>query len=174
MKCNFKSPINIFIDTSIVNNLLDLDKREHNDPTWEKNVRFLKILISGPVMSGEMVLYVNPSVKNQINDMNDIKRKEELLSKFGEFKFEEFNLTIFPFTFPATFIAQEHSDLIETICKEHSKLESDRKIIADAAFNEKIHVLLTTDKNLAHQVRKIGKVRFFLPEELWECYSLSR
>jgi hypothetical protein len=171
-KC--KSPINIFLDTSIVNNLLDLDKQKNNDSTWGKNVSFLKMLIGGPVASGDMVLYVNPSVKHQINDTNDKKRKEELLIKFDEFKFEEFNLTIFPFSFPATFVTKEQIDLIETICKEHSKLERDRKIMSDAAFNEKIDALLTTDRKLAHQVRRIGKVRFMLPEELWECYWLFR
>ncbi len=164
-------PINVFLDTSIVNNLLDIDEKKSNDLTWEKDKRFIKLLIDKPVALGDIILYVNPSVKDQIANTKDMKRKEDLIIKFNEFRFEEYNLTIFPFTFPATFITQEQSDFIDGICKKYPKLEKDRKIIAGSAFNNKINVLLTTDKKLAHQVRKIGEVSFMLPEELWNCYT---
>jgi hypothetical protein len=164
-------PINVFLDTSIVNNLLDIDKKESGDLTWEKNKRFTKLLIDNPVALGHMILYVNPSVKSQIGNTDDVKRKEELINKFNEFRFEECNFTIFPFTFPASFITQEQSDVIEDICKRYPNLEKDRKIIADSAFNDKINFLLTTDRKLAHQVCRVSKVRFMLPEELWDWYT---
>ncbi|MFC1905529.1 hypothetical protein ACFLXL_01830 [Chloroflexota bacterium] len=171
MKNIVKYPLNVFVDTSIVNNLLDLNETRLADATWEANIKFIRILINGPVASGKMSLYVNPSVKHQINSTPNKERRDGLLLKFEEFKFEEFNLTIFPFSFPARFIAKEQGELIDNLCKKYPNLEKDRKIIADAAFNDKIDFLLTTDGDLAHQVRQIGNVRFMLPKELWDHYT---
>ena len=163
-----KSPINVFVDTSIINNLFDLEQPRDDHPTWTQNVEYIELLLSGPISSGKIVLYVNPSVKQQISNTPDAKRRQELLSRFDELKLEEFNLTRFPFSFPGTFASKEQVDLIDSICIRHPKLERDWKIIGDAAFNDKIDILLTTDKKLAHQVAKIGKVSFMLPKELWE------
>ena len=120
-----------------------------------------------------MTFYVNPTVKWQINNTKDEQRKEGLLAKFKEFQFTEFNISIFPFYFPVTFISEEQSALIDKLCKDHPALSRDKKIIADAAFNEYIDVLLTTDKNLAHQVCQLGKVKFMLPKELWDSYQTT-
>lgn len=165
--------MNVFIETSIVNNLLDLEARRPNDATGQENTKYLELLLSGPVATKEMTFYVNPSVKWQINNTKDEQRKEALLAKFKEFQFTELNLTIFPFHFPAKFISEEQSALIEQLCKEHPALSRDRKIIADAAFNENIDILLTADKKLAHQVCQLGKVKFMLPKELWDSYQVA-
>lgn len=125
----------------------------------------LRLILKASLVS-KISLFINPSVLEQINNTPDKKRKKELLLKCKEFEFEEFNLTIFPFTFPATYITEEQSALIEKICEEHPALVRDQKIIADAGFNDKIDVLLTTDKKLARQVQQVGKVKYMLPCEL--------
>lgn len=102
--------MNVFIETSIVNNVLDLEERRPNETTGQENVKYLKLLLSGPVATGDMTFYVNPSVRWQINNTKDEQRKEGLLAKLKEFQFTEFNLTIFPFHFPAKFISKEQSD----------------------------------------------------------------
>ena len=165
--------MNVFIDTSIVNHVLDLEERRLGNKTWQENIKFLKFLLTGPVTNGDMTLYVNPSVMWQIENTRDEERKKALQTKCKEFQFAEFNLTVFPFRFPATFISEEQATLIEQLCKNHPALSKDRKIIADGAFNEKIDVLLTTDTDLAHQVRKLGKVKFMLPKELWESINFD-
>lgn len=165
--------MNVFIETSIVNNVLDLEESRPSDTTGQENSEYLKLLLSGPVATGEMIFYVNPSVRWQINNTKDEQHKEGLLAKLSEFEFTELNLTIFPFHFPAKFISKEQSALIDELCKDHPALFRDKKIIADAAFNEYINVLLTTDKNLAHQVCQLGKVKFMLPKELWDSYQTT-
>lgn len=166
--------MNVFIETSIVNNLFDLEVRRPDDATGQENTKYLVLLISGPVTNKEMSFYVNPSVKWQINNTKDDQRKEALLAKFMGFQFTEFNVTIFPFYFPAKFISKEQSVLIEQLCREHPALSRDRKIIADAAFNENIDILLTTDRDLAHQVCQLGQVKFMLPKELWDSYQVAQ
>jgi len=165
--------MNVFVETSIVNNVLDLEEKRQNNLTWKENIKYLKLLLGRPVATGDMVFYVNPSVKWQINNTKVKQRKEGLLDKFKEFQFIEFNLTIFPFRFPATFITKEQSVLIKQLCTAHPALGKDRKIIADAAFNKNIDVLLTTDKDLARQVCQLGKVKFMLPKELWDSYRTA-
>ena len=163
--------MNVFVETSIVNNVLDLEEKRQNNLTWQENIKYLKLLLSGPVATGDVIFYVNPSVKWQINNTKVEQRKNGLLAKFEEFQFIEFNLTIFPFHFPATFVTEEQAALVDELCKEHPALFKDNKIIADAAFNDNIDVLLTTDKDLAHQVCQLGKVKFMLPKELWDSYQ---
>lgn len=152
--------------------MLDLNKRRPNDTTWQDNIKYLKLLLGESVANEDMIFYVNPSVSSQINNTKDEQRKKELLSKFKESQFTEFNVTIFPFRFPARFISKEQSATLNGLCTEHPALSRDRKIIADAAFNKNIDVLLTTDKNLAHQVKQLGKVKFMLPKELWDLYQV--
>ncbi len=163
--------MNAFIDTSIVNYVLDLDEYRLDDKTWQENINFLKLLLSWPVATGEMTFYVNPSVMWQIEKTKDEERRKRLQAKCKEFQFTEYNLTVFPFRFPAKFITEEQATLIEQLCNKYPALYKDRKIIADGAFDEKIDVLLTTDKDLAHQVCQLGKVKFMLPKELWDSMN---
>ena len=164
--------MNVFIETTIINNILDLEGNRPTNTTWQDNIKYLKLLLDRLVDVGDMTFYVNPTVKWQINNTKDEQRKEGLLANFKEFQFTEFNITYFPFYFPAKFLTKEQSVLIKQLCKEHPALSKDRKIIADAGFNENIDVLLTTDKDLAHQVRQLGKVKFMLPKELWDSINL--
>jgi hypothetical protein len=165
--------MNVFVDTSIVNNLLDLEEHRAYDSNRQENVKYLKQILKGPVAVGSVTLYVNPSVKQQIDNTEDEKRKAKLLAKCHEFRFTEFNLTIFPFHFPAKFVSLEQTVFIQQLCTEHPGLLKDEKIIADAGFDDNIDVLLTTDKKLAHQVGHVGKVKFLLPKELWEDLTKS-
>jgi hypothetical protein len=165
--------MNVFIDTSIVNYMLELNKPRPNDTTWQDNIKYIEQLINGPVANGDIIFYVNPSVNSQINNTKNKKRKMVLLSKFKEFKFKEFNVTIFPFRFPATFISKKQSTMLNDLCTKHPALSNDRKIIADSAFNKNIDVLLTTDTNLAHQVKHLDGVKFMLPKELWDLYQVT-
>ncbi|MDP2931216.1 MAG: hypothetical protein Q8O05_01805 [Chloroflexota bacterium] len=156
--------MNVFVDTSIVNNLLELNEHRKSNQNWEADARYLKLIIE----SKEVTLYVNPSVKQQIENTHDEILKVNLLEKFKGLHYTEFNLTIFPFHFPAKFLSEEQKAFIQQLCTRHPALLRDQKIIADAAFNDNIDVLLTTDKKLAHQVRRVGKVKFLLPKELYE------
>lgn len=99
--------MNVFIDTTIVNYALDIEESRPDDPTWQKNVNYLRHLLGGPVTKGDMTFYVNPSVMWQINNTEDQERKAKLLAMFREFRFTEFNLTVFPFHFPVKFITEE-------------------------------------------------------------------
>jgi len=105
--------MNVFVDTSIVNNLLDLEEHRENDPNWLENVKYLNLILKGSVAAGSVTLYVNPSIKQQIDNTKDEKRKTKLLEKFREFHFTEFNLTIFPFQFPAKFVSEEQATFIQ-------------------------------------------------------------
>ena len=163
--------MNVFLDTSIVNYSLALTEQRPGNLTWQKHIKYLKLILDGPVTTGDMTLYINPSVINQINDTVDEKLKAELLAKCREYRYEEFNLSIFPLHFPVTFISDEQAAFIEQICKEHPGLTRDQKIIADAVFNDNIDVLLTTDRKLARQVHRVGKVKIMLPEDLWHLYQ---
>ena len=82
-------------------------------------------------------------------------------------------LSILPFQFPTTFVFEEQATFIQQLCTNHPALLRDQKIIADAVFNDNMDILLTTDRNLAHQVRQVGKVKFLLPKELWENLTKS-
>ncbi len=85
--------MNVFIETSIVNNVLDLEEHRPNNLTWQENIKYLRLLISEPVATGDIAFYVNPSVKWQINNTKVEQRKEGLLTKFKEFQFTDINIT---------------------------------------------------------------------------------
>lgn len=165
--------MNVFVDTSIVNRLLDLEEYRENDPNWQEVVKYLKLLLDGPVAGGSVALYVNPSVKREIENTKVECRKTRLLSTFHQLHFTEFNLTIFPFNFPARFISDEQEQYVRDLCTQHPALSRDQKVIADAAFSNSMDYLLTADRNLAHQVGQVGKVKFVLPKELYERLTKS-
>jgi len=156
--------MNIFIETSVVNNILDLDEKPQ-DPFGKSQMVCLGQILER-FSKGTISLIVNPSVLLQIKGTKDEERKNALLLVFNRFNFHDFTAFVFPLTFPLHFLTKEQYSEIDQICKEHPGLKKDRKIIADAGFNDKLDVLLTTDKDLAHQVRQVGKVKFMLPCEL--------
>jgi hypothetical protein len=156
--------MNIFIETSIVNNILDLDETPQ-DPFSKRQKECLEQILE-EYSKGTLSLFVNPSVLFQINNTTDEERKSKLLLVFNRFNFHDFTTFVFPLTFPLHFLTKEQNNEIDNICNEHPQLKKDRKMIADVAFNDNIDVLLTTDKDLARQVRRIGLVKFMLPCEL--------
>lgn len=163
--------MNVYLDNSIINNLLDLNE-SRPEPNWEENRKYLMKLRDGPLLAGDMTFFVNPSVISQIQATTDPVRMEALVNIAHQFSFTEFNLTIFPLSFPAKFLTAEQKNQIEKIRAQHPSLEKDIKILADAAFSDFIDVLLTTDKDLARKVPQLGRVKVMLPKKLWICSVL--
>ena len=163
--------MNVFLDTSIVNRILDLEDTRP-DEKWEHDRRYLIKLLNGPVVGGTMTFVVNPTVMSQIRDTPKLERREKLTSIAKQFNFTEFNMTIFPFSFPARFLSEEQKEKIQSICSQYPSLVRDQKILADATFNESIDVLLTTDRELVHKVLKLGRVKIMLPGQLWESHDV--
>ncbi len=161
--------MNVFLDSNIIDRIIGPGNKQ-DDATWKEDIKYIKYLISGPVDSADIRLFVNPSVKQQILKTPDFNHREALLNEFEKYYFTEFNLTIFPFQFPATFISKWQETELNRLCKQHPNLEKDKKIIGDAAFNQdvRIDILLTADRDLARQVGRIGKLEIVLPKQLWE------
>ena len=155
-----------------MNDIIDIEDNLATNQVVQKNQKYLKLLLEGPVTKGTIAFYVNPGIMQQINQTPHIPRKERLLTKFRECHFTDFNLTIYPFAYPATYISKIRAAKVGDFVRFHPGLKKDRKMIADAAFNNEIDVFLTTDKRLAHQVQGIGKVKFMLPEELCKLLSI--
>ena len=165
--------MNVYIDNCIVNNILDIGD-QRSDKTWEENKKYIELLVEGPVAAGEITFFFNPTVIAQIEATNDLKRKEALLKTARVFQFTDFNKTIFPFSFPATFITAEESENLDHLCGKSPSLTKDRKILADSAFNKSIDVLLTTDGDLCKQVPEIDKTKVMLPKALWEYWRSQK
>jgi hypothetical protein len=160
----------VFIDTCTVNYLLDLDGRKPTNATREENEHYLRLLRDGPVKEGAIQYFVNPTIQGQINATPDEERKTELTKLFEKFNFTDVNMTVFPFTFPATFISDKQAECLERICDDHPSLKRDEKIIADGVFNstDRFEVILTTDENLAKWNPKIEDTYFMTPKQLYE------
>jgi len=163
--------INIFLDTNIIDRILRIDEEIPSNFTYEEDRRFLRKILDICSKNEEIKLYVNPSVKIEIEKTRDEQKKKELLMVFEKHEFLPFNKTIFPFTFPATFISEE-AKILEDLCNKISGLKKDAKIIADASFCKIIDILLTTDrKHLANKGIQIKNLKIFTPKELFEYLS---
>jgi hypothetical protein len=155
--------MNVFFDSCIVNDLIDIDKPKCNLPLQE-NAKYIELIIKSPSVVG----IVSPTVKRQLEMTPDKKRREELISKYNEFHFKEFIGGLeFPLRFPLTFMSKKQEDIITELHEKRPPLRPDLDIIRDAAFIKDIDVLLTADKKLAG-LKMIGKVKFLLPKELWD------
>jgi len=161
--------VNVFIDTCIVNRVLDSDD-SRPDHKWEEDRKYLMKLQCSPVTSGIIKLFVNPSVMSQVKATRDPERRKALIAMAKQFQFTEFNVTIFPFSFPARFVSQVQKANIQQLCVEHPKLAPDEKILADSAFGDNMDILLTTDRDLV-KLQQLGTVKIMLPEELWKYYE---
>ena len=73
--------INVFVDTSIVNRILEIDKSTVRDTIYEEDRLYISKIIEY-VKKGIVRLIVNPSVKQEIKNTTDPKRKGELLALF--------------------------------------------------------------------------------------------
>jgi hypothetical protein len=162
--------MNVFLDTSIVNRILYLEDTR-SDEKWKQDRKYLIKLLNGPVAGGTMTFVVNPTVMSQIRDTPELERRKKLTSIAEQFKFTEFNMTISPFSFPARFLSKEQKDEIQKTCSQYPSLVRDQKILADAAFNERIDILLTTDRKLARKVHLLRGIKVMLPADLWTSQS---
>ena len=155
--------MNVFFDSCIVNNLIDIGKPKCNLPLQE-NAKYIELIIKSP----EVVGIVSPTVKRQLEMTPNKKRREGLISKYNEFHFKEFLAALeFPLRFPLTFMSKQQEEIITELYEKRPPLRPDLDIIRDAAFIEDIDVLLTADKKLAG-LKMIGKVKFLMPKELWD------
>ena len=118
--------MNVFVDTCIVNRVLDFDE-SRPDHKWEEDRKYLMKLQRSPVTSGIIKLFVNPSVMSQVKATRNPERRKALVAIAEQFKFTEFNVTIFRFSFPARFISQVQKAKIQQLCVEHPRLMRDKK-----------------------------------------------
>ena len=163
---------NIFIDTNIVNLILDIDVENSNDFTYEEDRYYMKEILKVVAKDNRFRLYVNPTVKQEIDACPDSKRRDSLLNIFNDLNLTSFNLTILPFVLPATLISEEQAKMIDDLCRENTGLKKDKKIIADSAFCKEIDILLTADrKHLADKNLKIGSLKICTPKKLHEYLS---
>jgi len=161
--------VNVFIDTSTVNRILRITKAEGINPGCEEDRRYLSRIIKDYVKKGLACLIVNPSVKREIKQTPDSKKKAELLALFNQLNFTPYNKAVFPFTFPAHFATEEEEGMLGDICARIRGFEKDKKIFLDALANSEIHVLLTTDrKHLADKGLDIYGMPIFTPRQLFE------
>lgn len=169
--------IGVFVDTSTVNRILDINVKKTKDPHDEEDRSYLCKILEQYIKSSIVCLFVNPTVKGEIENTKDPQKRERLLDLFNQFHFTPYNKTIFPFTFPATFLTEEEKETLEELLQDIPSLKKDAKIFADAVFNSQIEVLLTTDrKHLAkdtfrNRLRSKGldkKIKVFTPKEFFE------
>lgn len=171
--------IGVFMDTSTVNRMVDINAKGANDSKYEEEDREYLTRIVEQYVEGDIVrLFVNPTVKAEIEKTNDDKRRASLLQQFAKFHFTLYNITIFPFPFPATFPTEEESKTLKEVFGIFKTMPLfDRKIFADAVCNSQVEVLLTTDrKHLANDafrshIQRKGldkKIKVCTPKELFE------
>ena len=169
--------IGVFVDTSTVNRVLDMDKEIH-DSRGEEDRLYLSKIVKQYVKNDVVRLIVNPTVKQEIKKTTNLQRRDDLLMMFNQFHFTSYNKTIFPFVFPATFLVSEEKKTLKQLFEGLPKgFKKDEKILADAVFNQQIELLLTADrKHLANdrfrnRLESVGldkKIKVFTPKELFE------
>ena len=171
--------IGIFVDTSTVNTVFNMDKKapafSYND---EEDRLYLSKIVKQYAKNDVVRLIVNPTVEQEIKRTPDLQKRDALLMRFNQFYFTSYNKTIFPFRFPATFLASEEKEALKQIFEDlPKKFKKDKKILADAVFNQKIELLLTTDRKtlanyrLRNRLESVGlhkKIKVFTPKELFE------
>ena len=168
---HIREKLRVFMDTNIINRIADLDVEKHDDSTYEEDRVYLKKILDMQLKKPSKIeLYVNPSVRMEIENTIDQKRKDALRKVFSEFSFMDFNLTIFPFVFPVTFLSKGQKERIREVCRLFPSLEKDAKIIADSSFSKNIDVLLTTDRGIdGERLAKAGMdTKVFTPRALIE------
>jgi predicted nucleic acid-binding protein len=169
--------VKVFVDTSIVNRILELDFNYKKNTIYEEDKIYILKIKKEFVDTNRVQLIVNPSVKREIKNTADIQRRGKLLALFKQFQFTEYNKTIFPFTFPATFLTDNEKPMLRELEKKIKGFKKDAKIFLDAVSNEKIEILLTTDRKhlacvkLNEYIYTEGldkKIRIFTPKEFYE------
>jgi len=166
----------VFVDTSTVNRILDINVERNGDLQYEKDRLYLSKIVEKYVKTGDVLVIVNPTVRQEIENTTDDQRKKRLVNLFCEFHFTSYNKTIFPFHFPATFVTEQEKETLIALVQDIPSFKKDEKVFADVAFNSQVEVLLTTDReHLANDrfrdsIRRRGldkKIRVFTPEQLF-------
>lgn len=168
--------IKVFVDTSIVNRILDIGIEKSKDILYEEDRHYLSKIMQEYVDKGIVQLFANPSIKLEIENTSDHQRKQELLTEFKNYHFTDFNKTVFPFSFPATFVTEEEKLILEELRTKIKNFNKDAKIFLDAVSNSQIDALVTADReHLAcievrgYVVKKLdARVEIFTPKEFYE------
>ncbi len=170
--------INSFVDTNIVNRILDIEVSKPRNLPYEEDRLYLTKIIKGYVERGVIKLVANPTIKQQIESTSDLQRRVLLLDKLAHISFISFNKSIFPFAFPVTFITDIETSMLQELESEISKgFNKDEKVFLDALSNEDIDVLLTTDRDdlanekLSEYITKNGltlDIKIFTPKDFYE------
>lgn len=164
-------------ESSIVNRILDIGVEKPNDTKWEEDREYLSKIIEEYVNKDIVKLFVNPSVKREIENTCNPQKKRRLLALFDQFYFTTYNKTAFPFTFPAHYVTEEEKRATEELRKNIKGFEKDVKIFLDAVGNSQVEVLLSTDReHLAciklHDYlvdkRLDTEIKIFTPKEFYE------
>ncbi len=88
--------LNIFLDSCIINYILDLDDEPRSGSTHdEEDKRYLGKILNSYQKEGKIKFFVNPFIKTEINKTNDSSRRDKLLQVFNQYDFIEFNATFF-------------------------------------------------------------------------------
>lgn len=142
----------VFVDTSTVNRILRIKEKRDNNTKYEEDREYLTRIIEQYVESGVIRFIVNPTVRAEIEDTKDARTRARLLQEFEKCHFTPYNITIFPISFPVTFLSEEEVKTLKEVFQDIPSFKKDERIFAEAAFNSKIEVLLTTDrKHLANE-----------------------
>ena len=171
--------IGVFVDSSIVNRILEIGTSEVKDASYEEDRIYLS-KIMGYVEKGIVKLIVNPSVKHEINKTSNHTRREELLDIFNQFHFTSYNKTIFPFVFPVRFVTPEEKIVLGELRKTIKGFSKDAKIFLEATANSQVEILLTTDRKhlaclkLRDYITDKGldtEIKIFTPKEFYGYLS---
>ena len=158
--------LNIFLDTCIINRILDLDKPE-SDTKYEEDRNYL-IKILDLFSKNKIKFFINPSVKTEISKTMDRLRRHKLLDICSRYEFISFNKNFFPLYFPFTFVSEEKIKLLNALCEDNPALNKDIKIIADPVFCTSMDIVLTTDRrHLAGKGIHLQNLKIFTPKELF-------
>ncbi|MGB5932995.1 MAG: hypothetical protein WBH57_08005 [Anaerolineae bacterium] len=169
--------IGVFVDTSTVNRMLDIDVRNDNDSQYEEDREYLTRVVEQYAKSDIVRFIVNPTVKGEIENTKDPRRRTRLLDLFDQLHFTSYNISVFPLHFPVAFLTEEEKRTLKEIFQDIPSFKKDEKIFADAVFNSQIEVLLTTDRqHLANdtfrsRIQRKGldeKIKVCTPKELFE------
>ncbi len=167
--------IGVFVDTSTVNRILRIKEKRDKDTKWEEDREYLTRIVEQYVESGVVRLIVNPTVRMEIEATKGPRRRARLLQEFEKCRFTDYNITRFPFSFPAIFPTEEESKTLKEVFQDIPHF--DGKIFADAVCNSQVEVLLTTDReHLANdtfrsRIQRQGldkSIKVCTPKELFE------
>ena len=161
--------INVFVDTSTVNRILDMEVEKAHDQLYEKDRTYLKKIINNYVEKGLVRLIVNPSVEQEIENTSDPERREQLLALFGQFEDTPHNKTIYEFKYPGCYVTEEDTERLAELRIRIPGFEKDQKVFLDAASNAEVEILLVTDrKHLAGKGLDSPDILVFTPKQFFE------